>query len=39
MARSLTFNASPVVLAGLFYLVLLLPLVRLASRLEHRVGT
>jgi len=39
MARSLTFNASPVVLAGLFYLVLLWPLVRLASRLEHRVGT
>jgi polar amino acid transport system permease protein len=39
MARSLTFNASPVVLAGLFYLALLWPLVRLASRLEHRVGT
>jgi polar amino acid transport system permease protein len=39
MARSLTFNASPVVLAGLFYLVLLWPAVRLASRLEHRVGT
>jgi polar amino acid transport system permease protein len=39
MARSLTFNASPVVLAGLFYLVLLWPAVRLASSLEHRVGT
>src|SRR5258708_15687703 len=39
IAPSLTFNASPVVLAGLFYLVLLWPLVRLASRLEHRVGT
>lgn len=39
MARSLTFNASPVVLAGLFYLVLLWPAVRLASRLEHRVGS
>ncbi len=38
MARSITFNASPVVLAGLFYLVLLWPFVRLASRLEHRVG-
>jgi len=38
MARSITFNASPVVLAGLFYLALLWPLVRLASRLEHRVG-
>ncbi|MEH2479008.1 polar amino acid transport system permease protein [Nitrobacteraceae bacterium AZCC 2146] len=39
MARSITFNASPVVLAGLIYLVLLWPAVRLASRLEHRVGT
>lgn len=39
MARSLTFNASPVVLAGLFYLALLWPAVRLASRLEHRVGS
>jgi polar amino acid transport system permease protein len=39
MARSLTFNASPVVLAGAFYLVLLWPFVRLASRLEHRVGS
>ena len=39
MARSLTFNASPVVLAGLIYLVLLWPLVRLASTIEHRVGT
>ena len=38
MARSVTFNASPVVLAGLFYLVLLWPAVRLAARLEHRVG-
>ena len=39
MARSLTFNASPVVLAGLFYLLLLWPAVRLASSLEHRVGS
>ncbi|MEH2475611.1 polar amino acid transport system permease protein [Nitrobacteraceae bacterium AZCC 2161] len=39
MARSITFNASPVVLAGLIYLVLLWPAVCLASRLEHRVGT
>ena len=38
MARSVTFNASPVVLAGLFYLVPLWPAVRLAARLEHRVG-
>jgi hypothetical protein len=28
-----------VVLAGLIYLVLLWPLVRLASTIEHRVGT
>jgi polar amino acid transport system permease protein len=39
MARSLTFNASPVVLAGLFYLLLLWPAVRLASSLEHRIGS
>lgn len=38
MARSLTYNSSPIVLAGLIYLVLLWPLVRLASRLEHRLG-
>lgn len=38
MARSLTYNSSPIVLAGLVYLVLLWPFVRLASRLEHRLG-
>src|SRR5262245_19905650 len=38
MARSLTYNSSPIVLAALMYLVLLWPVVRLISRLEHRVG-
>jgi len=38
MARSLTYNASPIVLAAAVYLVLLWPAVRLVSRLEHRVG-
>ena len=36
MVRSITFNASPIVLAAAFYLALLWPLVRLSSRLEHR---
>lgn len=39
MARSLTFNSSPVVLAALMYLVILWPLVRLVSRLERRVAS
>lgn len=34
-AQSLTYNPSPIVLAALFYLVLLWPCVRLLSRLEH----
>lgn len=38
MARSLTYNSSPIVLAALVYLVLLWPVVRLIGRLEHRVG-
>ena len=38
MARSLTFNSSPVVLAALIYVVILWPLVRLVSRLERRVA-
>ena len=37
MARSLTFNSSPVVLAAIMYLVILWPLVRLVSRLERRM--
>ncbi len=39
MARSLTYNASPIVLAAAIYLVLLWPIVRLVSRMEHRVGS
>ena len=38
MARSLTYNASPIVLAALIYLALLWPVVRLVSRMEHRVA-
>ncbi len=38
MARSLTFNSSPVVLAAMMYLVILWPLVRVVSRLERRVA-
>jgi polar amino acid transport system permease protein len=38
MARSLTYNSSPIVLAAAVYLLLLWPLVRLTSRLEHRLG-
>ena len=38
MARSLTFNSSPVVLAALLYLVVLWPFVRLVSRLERGVA-
>jgi polar amino acid transport system permease protein len=38
MARSVTFNASPVVLAGLIYLAFLWPAVRLVGRLENRVA-
>lgn len=36
MARSVTFNATPIVMAAVLYLVLLWPLVRLLSRIEHR---
>ena len=38
MARSVTYNASPITMAAVMYLVLLWPLVRLVSRLEHRVA-
>lgn len=37
MARSITYNASPVILAAAMYLVLLWPVVRLLSRMEHRM--
>ena len=39
MARSVTFNNSPVVLAAGIYLVMLWPLVRLVSRLERRMAS
>jgi len=39
MARSLTFNSSPVVLAAFMYLAILWPLVRLVSRLERRIAS
>lgn len=35
-AQSLLYNPSPIVLAALIYLVILWPLVRLLSRLEHK---
>jgi polar amino acid transport system permease protein len=38
MARSVTFNSSPLVLAALIYLVMLWPIVRLVSRLERRMA-
>ncbi len=38
MARSVTYNASPLVLAALIYLVLLWPLVRLVSRFQRRLA-
>ncbi len=38
MARSLTFNQTPVVLAAAMYLAILWPLVRLVSHLERRVA-
>lgn len=39
MARSVTYNASPITMAAIMYLVLMWPLVRLVSRLEHRVAS
>lgn len=39
MARSVTFNSSPVVLAAAIYLAMLWPVVRLISRLERRIAT
>ncbi len=38
MARSVTYNQTPVVLAAAIYLAILWPLVRLVSRLERRVA-
>lgn len=39
MARSVTYNASPIILAGLVYLILLWPFVRLVSRLGRSLAT
>lgn len=39
MARSVTFNASPIVAAAGIYLIILWPLVRLVSRMERRIAT
>ena len=35
-AQSLTYNATPIVLAAIIYFLLLWPMVRLLSRLENR---
>lgn len=37
MARSLTYNASPLVFAAGLYLLILWPMIRLISRFEHRL--
>src|SRR3989440_12949413 len=39
MARALTYNASPIVPAAAIYLLMLWPVVRLVSRMEHRVAS
>ncbi|MBB3995125.1 polar amino acid transport system permease protein [Sulfitobacter undariae] len=39
LVRSLTYNASPLVLAAGLYLVLLWPLIRLISRFERKIDT
>jgi polar amino acid transport system permease protein len=39
MARSVTFNSSPIVLAAAIYLAMLWPIVRLISRLERRIAS
>jgi polar amino acid transport system permease protein len=39
MARSITFNTSPIVLAAGIYLIMLWPIVRLVSRLERRIAS
>ncbi len=38
MARSLTYNASPIVMAALLYLVILLPAVRALTRFEQKLA-
>lgn len=39
LARSVTYNASPIVLAAGIYLAILWPLVRLAGRFERRIAS
>ena len=39
MARSITFNTSPIVLAAAIYVAMLWPIVRLVSRLERRIAS
>ncbi|MBV9907356.1 MAG: hypothetical protein JOY52_07310 [Hyphomicrobiales bacterium] len=38
LARSLTYNTSPLILASLIYLAALWPVVRLMARLEHHLS-
>jgi len=38
MARSLTYNASPIVMAAILYLIILLPAVRALSRFERKLA-
>ena len=37
LARSLTYNTSPLIMAAAIYLVMLFPIVRIIRRLEHRL--
>ena len=39
LVRSLTYNASPLVLAAGIYLVLLWPLIRVISRFERKIDS
>jgi polar amino acid transport system permease protein len=39
MARSITFNTSPIVLAAAIYLAILWPVVRLVSRMERHIAS
>ena len=38
MARSVSYNASPIVMAAAIYLAMLWPVIRLLSRFERRIG-
>lgn len=38
MARSVTYNASPITMAALIYLILLWPIVRLMSRFQRKIA-